>query len=345
MLQRLARYCVRHRWIVIGSWIAILFVLNGIASSVGPDWRTEFVLPSGEARDVQDLLEANNPERAGFSASIVVKADQGIDDPAVKERLEQIMAFVPEADAPDCSEITDADELEQCEADREAALSDDDIITVTSPYDSPDLVSSRPGAEGQIAYAQLDISDRPFEDLTAVGEAIRDYGDELNETDPIEGLEVEYGGDLFGEFELPESEIYGILAAVVILIIAFGSVLAMGLPIGIALFGLGCASAIVTLLSNPLTMPDFTTAMVAMIGLGVGIDYALFIVTRYREALHADLPVQDSVVEALDTSGRAVIFAGTTVVISLLGLTLMGLEFVSGVAIASAVGVLLMVLG
>ena len=161
---------------------------------------------------------------------------------------------------------------------------------------------------------------------------------------PIEGVQIEYGGDLFSEFELPESEIYGILAAVVILIIAFGSVLAMGLPIGTALFGLGCATAIVTLLSNPIAMPDFTTAMVAMIGIGVGIDYALFIVTRYREALHAGLSPEDSVAEAIDTSGRAVIFAGTTVAISLMGLTLIGLEFVTAVALAAAVGVVLMVL-
>ena len=92
-------------------------------------------------------------------------------------------------------------------------------------------------------------------------------------------------------------------------------------------------------------MPDFTTAMVAMIGLGVGIDYALFIVTRYREAWHAGIEPEDAVVEAIDTSGRAVIFAGITVIISLLGLTLMGLAFVSGVAVASAIGVLVMVIG
>ena len=129
------------------------------------------------------------------------------------------------------------------------------------------------------------------------------------------------------------------LAAVIILIIAFGSVLAMGLPIGIALFGLGVSSAVVTLLSHTLSMPDFTSAMVAMIGLGVGIDYALFIVTRYREALHAGSTVDDSIAEALDTSGRAVIFAGTTVIIALLGLSLMGLGFVTGVAIAFDQGV------
>jgi putative drug exporter of the RND superfamily len=304
MLVRLARACVHHRWRVIGAWVVILIILNGIAASVGPDWRTEFVLPSGEARDVQDVLEGALPDRAAFSGSIVIKAEQGIDDPAVQERFAQLMQR--------------ADEVEG--------------ITV-----NPIQVSE----DGTIAFSQLDVRDRPFEELVADGEEIREYGDELPD---IEGVEVEYGGDLFSEFELPESEIYGILAAVVILIIAFGSVLAMGLPIGTALFGLGCATAIVTLLSNPISMPDFTTAMVAMIGIGVGIDYALFIVTRYREALHAGLSPEDSVAEAIDTSGRAVIFAGTTVVISLMGLTLIGLEFVTAVALAAAIGVVLMVL-
>ena len=304
MLERLARGCVHHRWIVIGAWVAVLFIVSGIAQGVGADWRTEFVLPSGEAREVQDTLEEVLPDRAAFSGSIVIKAEQGIDDPEVQERFEQLIAI--------------ADEVEG--------------ITV-----NPIQVSET----APIAFVQLDVADRPFEELVADGKDIRDAGDELA---PIEGVQIEYGGDLFSEFELPESEIYGILAAVVILIIAFGSVLAMGLPIGTALFGLGCATAIVTLLSNPIAMPDFTTAMVAMIGIGVGIDYALFIVTRYREALHAGLSPEDSVAEAIDTSGRAVIFAGTTVVISLMGLTLIGLEFVTAVALAAAVGVVLMVL-
>ena len=210
--------------------------------------------------------------------------------------------------------------------------------TSPRPYENPQQVSER----APIAFASLAVADIPFEDVTALGNAIRDRADELPE---IEGLQVEYGGDLFAEFELPESEIYGVLAAVIILIVAFGSVLAMGLPIGIALFGLGCATAIVTILSHPIAMPDFTTAMVAMIGLGVGIDYALFIVTRYREALHAGSSVEESTVEAIDTSGRAVIFAGTTVIIALLGLSLMGLAFVTGVAIASAIAVFVMIVG
>jgi RND superfamily putative drug exporter len=211
-------------------------------------------------------------------------------------------------------------------------------ITVTSPYDVPEQVSG----DRTIAFAQLDVRDsRTFTELQDIGNEIIDYGESLP---AVDGLQIEYGGDLFAEFELPESELYGIIAAIIILIVAFGSVLAMGLPIGTALFGLGVATALVSLGSNFITMPDFTSAMVAMIGIGVGIDYALFIVTRYRENLRAGVPVEESVVRAMDTSGRAVLFAGLTVIISLMGLFLMGLSFVQGVAVASAGGVALVMI-
>ena len=183
----------------------------------------------------------------------MVTTDAGVDDPAVVDAMNELFAEVDALDA---------------------------ASTVTSPYDEPRQIS----ADGTIAFAQLDIENLSFEEATALGEDIREMGDEST---GVDGLTVEYGGDIFAEFELPESEVYGILAAVIILILAFGSVLAMGLPIGIALFGLGVGTAIVSLASHALAMPDFTAQMVAMIGLGVGIDYALFIVTRYREALHA----------------------------------------------------------
>jgi RND superfamily putative drug exporter len=126
----------------------------------------------------------------------------------------------------------------------------------------------------------------------------------------------------------------------IILLIAFGSVLAMGLPIGTALFGIGSGIALVMIIRNVIDMPDFTTAAVAMIGIGVGIDYALFVVTRYRESLAAGLDPERSVVRAIDTAGRAVLFAGTTVMISVLGLWLMKTSIMRGVSIAIAIGVL-----
>ncbi len=306
-LPRLARACTRHRWIVIGAWVVLLVGVNAAAGAVGPDFKTDFTFPESETKQVQELLEANAPDRAGFTAQIVARSEQGFDDPDVRATLEDLLAFVD---------------------------SQGDI-TVTSPYDSPQQISP----DGTIAFAQLDIADtRSFTELTDIGNEIIDYGTKVN---TVDGLQIEYGGDLFAEFVMPESEIYGLIAAVIILILAFGSVLAMGLPIGTALFGLGVASALVTIGSHIISMPDFTTAMVAMIGIGVGIDYALFIVTRYRENLRAGASVEDAIVASMDTSGRAVLFAGITVIIALMGLFLMGLNFVQGVAVASALGVLL----
>jgi len=158
----------------------------------------------------------------------------------------------------------------------------------------------------------------------------------LERAPALDGLRVELGGYIFAEFQEPSSEVLGIAFAIVILILAFGSVLAMGLPVGVALFGIGIGTALITLLSNVLTIPDFATFLGIMIGLGAGIDYALLIVTRYREQLHAGHSVRESIATAIDTAGRSVLFAGTTVVISLLGMLIMGVGFVQGLAVGAA---------
>ena len=147
----------------------------------------------------------------------------------------------------------------------------------------------------------------------------------------IDGLRIELGGFLFAEFEQPSSELIGLAFAIVILIVAFGSVLAMGLPVGVALFGIGIGGALVDARSaTSWQSPTSPPSSAIMIGLGVGIDYALLIVTRYREQLHDGHDVRESVTIAMDTAGRSVLFAGTTVVISLLGMLLMGVGFVAG---------------
>jgi RND superfamily putative drug exporter len=153
-------------------------------------------------------------------------------------------------------------------------------------------------------------------------------------------LQVELGGSMFTDQTQPASEAIGILAAVLILLLAFGSLLAMGLPIMTALFGIGIGLAIVNLLARVIDVPSFAPQVTAMIGIGVGIDYALFIATRYRERLHEGAEPEEAVVHALDTSGRAVLFAGSTVVISLLGLFLIGVSFIRGLAIGASLAVL-----
>ena len=309
MLERLARFCFRRRGRVLAAWIVALVVLQGAAGAIGPDWRADQSLPDSESQEVQDLLETANPAQAGFTGQIVFEADQGIDDPDVQAAMEDLFADVEALDPG---------------------------VEVKSPY-SPE------GAEqvsqvAPIAFAEVNVSDRNYEEMVALGNDIKDLEDGID----VEGLRIEFGGEMFAEFELPASEALGILAAIIILIVAFGSVVAMGLPIGTALFGLGTGVALTMLLSRVQSMPDFAPQLTAMIGLGVGIDYALFIVTRYREGLHAGLEPEDATAAAVDTSGRAVLFAGATVIISLLGLYIMGLAFVRGLATGAAAGVLFM---
>ncbi|NBW91746.1 MAG: MMPL family transporter [Actinobacteria bacterium] len=311
MLASLARFSVRHRRIMVfGIWIPLLIVVGMLSGKMGSDFSTQFELPKSEANDVQKLLEANSPNKAGFSGEIVFASANGVNSDEV------IAALTPFFD-------------------KVGAIPG---VTVTSPFIE--------GAQGQInpagttGFASLDVSLRSQSELISLSEEIQDMGKEVK----IDGLTIEYGGNIFAGFEMPASELYGLLAAMVILVLAFGSVLAMGLPIGTALIGLGVGSSLAIILSHVVPMPDFTTSLVAMIGLGVGIDYALFIVTRYREGLSEGLTVEEAVIDAVDTSGRAVIFAGITVIISLLGLFVMGLAFARGLAIGAVVGVLVMML-
>ena len=293
---------------VLGIWLPFVILITVLSSSMGDGFRTEMELPNSDARDAQEMISKVSPSDGGESSQIVIKVETTIDDAATKTALTDALAKVAKIPR----------------------------IRVLSPYDVPTQVNQ----SRQIGFAQVTTpEDMSLEEMEVVAKEIKDITASLRNT---EGVRVEYGGQLFRVFEMPESEALGLLAAVIILVLAFGSVIAMGLPIGVALLGLAAASSIVVIVSNLMSMPSEATSMVAMIGLGVGIDYALFIVTRFREALHDGMSVEDSIVEAIDTSGRAVLFAGITVVIALLGLLSIGLAFVSGFSVAMAIGVAVM---
>jgi RND superfamily putative drug exporter len=312
MLATVARFCVRRKWLVVfGIWVPVLLVVNVVAAAAGSAFSTDFTPPDSESADVIDQIEGVSPERAGFTGQVVFTAEQGVDDPAVMDAMNGLFAQIDELDG----------------------------IEVVSPYVADDQVS----ADGTVAFAQLNITDRDQTEFLDLADTVKALDDPITEgPERIEGLTIEYGGDVFAEFELPASELYGLIAAMIILILAFGSVLAMGLPIGTAVVGLVTGAGLVTLASHVISMPDFTVQMTAMIGLGVGIDYALFIVQRYREGLHHGLDIDDAIVDAINTSGRAVLFAGTAVLISLCGMFLMGLAFMNGLAIGAITGVLMM---
>ncbi len=306
VFARLGSWCYRRRRVVAIAWVLVLLVAGGISGAVGTSFSDEFTLPDVESRTGFDILEESfGGQGAGITGTIVFRADQGVDDPEVRSVMEALFA---ELDARD-------------------------DVTVASPYAEGGTfqVAQQGEGAGRIAFAELEMdADSSFAETLAVSEDIQAAVSDLD------GLQVEIGGAMFAEFAEPESEILGLAFAIVILIVSFGSVLAMGLPVGVALAGIGLGSILVGLVSNILTLPDFATILGVMIGLGVGIDYALFIVTRYRENLHHGHTVEASVSIAIDTAGRAVTFAGTTVVISLLGMLIMGVSFVQGLAVGAA---------
>jgi RND superfamily putative drug exporter len=309
----LGRFGFRRRWLVLGAWITVLVAVFALVGTIGASSDSSFSIPDSESKRGFDTLDAYfDGAGSGRSGSIVFRADGGVDDPAVQEAMTELF-----------------DEVARIGG-----------VTLISPYTPEGRMLGQVATEGelagQVAYARVDLAENLSE--TETGE----IGAEIEQLAPtdIDGLQVEVGGQALGEFEPPESELIGLGFAIVILILSFGSVLAMGLPIGVALFGVGIGAGIITLLSNVMAVPDFAVTLGAMIGIGVGIDYALFIVTRYREGLKAGLDPEQSTVVALDTAGRAVVFAGFTVVISLLGMFIMGLSFINGLATGAAVTVL-----
>ena len=308
MLRKLASFAYRRRRLMVfGIWIPAAIVIAVLSGAVGNSYRTEFALPNSDSRAAQDLLATVNPTEGGFTSQVVFRTAGGVDDPAVAAAVKESMTKL-------------------------ASLP---RVKAQSPYDFKNQVSR----DGRIAFIQLSVERIEQGEMDALAEQVKSATAGLAAVT----TQVEYGGTIFQMFAMPESEALGLLAAVIILVLAFGSVVAMGLPIGIALLGLLVASGIVALVSNLMSMPNEATSMVAMIGLGVGIDYALFIVTRFREALHDGMSVEDSIVESIDTSGRAVVFAGITVIVALLGLISVGLAFVSGFAVAMAIGVAIMI--
>ena len=210
MLERLARFCYRRRGRVLVGWIVLLVAVNVVVGSLGSDYRADNSLPNSESQDVQELLEQSSPNRAGFQGQIVFRDEQGVSDLRVREEMESLFAEV--------------DELAG--------------VDVASPYAAGN--GGQITDDGRIAFAEVQVSDRDYQDAIDLGNRI----ERLGKPHEIDGLTVEYGGEMFADFEMPESEALGLLAAAIILLIAFGSVIAMGLPIGTALFGLGTGVAL-----------------------------------------------------------------------------------------------------
>ena len=303
MYRSLARWCYRHRWTVVGVWIALIVGLNALGGVIGSAFNGEFETPASESASGFDTVREYFPGAgSAFGGQIVFRSADGVERPDVVEPMSALF-----------------DEVAKIEG-----------VTVISPY-TP-FGAEQINGDGTIAFAQINLADDIDDtEATAIGVEIADL------LPRIDGVRIEIGGAALGEFKPPESELIGLAFAIVVLILAFGSVLAMGLPIGIAVAGVGAGGfGLVSLLTHAFTIPEFAPLIGIMIGLGVGIDYALFIITRYRELARAGATSEQATVGAMDTAGRAVVFAGITVVLSLLGMLLIGLKFVAGLGIAAA---------
>jgi putative drug exporter of the RND superfamily len=311
MLQRLARFCYRRRWRVLGAWVVLLVGLFALNSTVGGKFLDEFDLPGSESQEAVDLMEEHGFDtRAGATGQIVFEADD-VTDPAVRQAMEPLFDEIGEITAPS---------------------------QVVSPYSEEG--AHQISRDSTIAFAEVNLSDRDSDMLYDIGTEAREAVADAD----IPGVQVELGGDI--AFEQPEfsSEAIGFVAALIILLIAFGSLLAAGLPLITAIFGIVTGIALVGLVVNVIGMPSFSNQAVAMIGIGVGIDYALFIVTRYREGLSEGMTPECATMRALDTAGRAVLFAGCTVIIAILGLFTIGLDMIRGLAVGISIGVLMTLL-
>jgi putative drug exporter of the RND superfamily len=284
----------------------------GVSSGLGTRQANDYSLPGTESQRAQDLLERDFPGHSGDVDQVVFHTLRGrITDPAVRGRIDTALARVQRLPH---------------------------VTSVVSPFAvAGGHAISR---DGRIAFATVTFDEQVGALPTSAAERVVSTAREAR----AHNLQVELGGPAIEQTRttsLGTASAVGLAAAIVVLLIAFGSFLAMGLPVVTALLGLGTAFGVIALVSQVIDMPDFSSELAAMIGLGVGIDYALFIVTRFRENRRGGEGVRAAIVDAMDTAGRAVLFAGTTVMLALLGMLVLGVSFLDGLAISSAIAVLL----
>jgi RND superfamily putative drug exporter len=305
-LTNLADLAYRRRGTMVLAWIAALVVLIGVGSSLAGEYEADYNTPGSESKTAAEVTEDRFEGYSGQEIYVVWKDDDGAGSPAARERIDKF--------------FTEAEKVEHVNAPTETRISDDGRIgSTTLPLTVPGWEVEKEDGEKLIDAAEANSGD---------------------------GLEIKLGGDpIYAAQEESSPEGFGLLAATIVLLIAFGSVVAAGLPLVVALVGLGITSAgLIALLANVIDVPDWTTAVSGLIGIGVGIDYALLVLTRFRSAMLEGKDTHDAITESLTTAGRSVIIAGATVVIAVFGLALTGLPYMYGVAIAASLAVLVVML-
>ncbi|MGC9535396.1 MMPL family transporter [Streptomyces sp. UG1] len=311
----MARWCYRHRLVVLLLWLGALFGLGAASSAAGTNYANVFSLPNTDSTTAYDLMEKAFPERAGDTDTVVWKAEDGsVRDESVRSRI-----------APALEEIG-----------RMKGVGE-----VTDPYAAQG--AAQISRDGRIAYAQITFT----EQANAIPKELIEDVVDTAQAAGTDGLQVELGGQAIARTQEPPqgtAEAVGILAAAVVLFLAFGSLFAMLLPIVVAVAGVGTGMIATMLMSHVTDVPEVAPLLGSLIGLGVGIDYALFIVTRHRRGILRGMKPEEAAVTALNTSGRAVLFAGGTVCIALAGMLVMNMRFLDGVVVATSLTVVLSVL-
>ncbi|MCX3291627.1 MMPL family transporter [Streptomyces sp. NEAU-H22] len=313
-MAALARWCVQRRLLSVLLWLLAFAGVAAGAAVAGTTYSNDYQVPGTESGRATELLHEGFPRLGGDSDTVVWHTTSG----SVRAAdVEQTMTRT-------------LDRIENLPG----------VASVTSPYDGPGM--GRVSEDGRTAYASVTFDDQAEDIAKGEAQAVVDTAKSA-ETD---GLQVELGGSAVALTESSGghvAEIVGVIVAAVVLFLAFGSLAASLLPIATALVGVGTAYAGIVLLGHAMTVADFAPMLGMLIGLGVGIDYALFIVTRHRRGLKRGLSVTEAATNAVATTGRAVVFAGATVCIALLGMLILQLSFLNGVAIAASLTVILTV--
>jgi putative drug exporter of the RND superfamily len=311
-MRYLATWCFRHRKLVVVLWLIALVAASGLSRVAGTSYSNSFELPKTQSTEAIQLLEAASPKVSGDTEQIVFASSGGshVTDANVEARIAAMLRKV--AKVPHVTEIA-------------------------SPY-APGG-ASHISKDRTVAFASVTFDEQAqnlsltvADDLVATAQSAR-----------APGLEVAVSGQLAEQTNKPSigGVGIGVIAAGLVLLLVFGSLFSMALPLVSALLSLGTAIGLIGLLSHVMKMPVFAPELVLLIGLGVGVDYALFIVTRHRQGLLDGLDTESAIVTAIDTSGRAVLFAGIIVCIALLGMFALGVSFLYGLAVSAALGVAL----
>ena len=313
MLVRLADWCYRRRRLVLALWVVALVGSFALSAAFGGGFRQDYLQAGSDSEAASDTLDESFPQRSGDTVQVVVHSDAGVTTPAVRSRAEKIFADV---------------------------AGSRHVVSVTSPFTAAGAGQVSPDGRTAYAVVALDLKDNEFTvaQAKALVEPVLAAADDT--------VQVAVGGPVakLSQAAPVGSEVIGLLAAGLILLVTFGSAVAMGLPLLNALFGLGIAAGLGGLVMRVIDIPDWAPPVAAMVGIGVGIDYALLIVTRFRECLADGQDPRRATLTSISTAGRSVIVAGLTVVVSLLGVLLMDQPAMTGFAFSVIPAVLVVML-